>query len=166
VLLVAARLAAEHGLALAIGSFAMPTLGTCLARVARVHLDYGDTSPTCFVGHERVELMKRSTGELIARVTAPCRNPFADPLEVFQGNSPSGAFGGFNNFFRYLMILVLAVAGLFPGDSFPLLPPARNPLSTICQTSDLACLMGSLTKIMFMHRFLLDRCRCGRRPRP
>ncbi|HMB08209.1 MAG TPA: hypothetical protein VKP69_31325, partial [Isosphaeraceae bacterium] len=78
------------------------------------------TGQSCLVGQEGKELMERPTRELIASVATPGRNPFADALQVFQGNPASGAFGGLDDRFRDAMVFVPAEPGLFPGDSLQL----------------------------------------------
>src|SRR5512135_3491011 len=93
-LLVVAPLATKLGLASAVGAFAMATFGASLRGVRRVHPDHGDARDLRLVRQERVELVERPTAQPVACVSAPGRNPVANPPEVLQSDPAPGAFGG------------------------------------------------------------------------
>jgi hypothetical protein len=113
VLFKPARLAAEHGLTLAVGAFAMATLGTRLGGVRRVHKDHRDACQRGLVAEECPELSECPTAQPVACVSASSGSPLTNTTQVFQSDTASGALGGLYDLFAYPMILMLAKAGLF-----------------------------------------------------
>src|SRR5437762_8495471 len=97
--LVAACLADELALALSVGSLAMTTRVTGLTGVGRVDELDRHACQSGLVHDEVAELGKAPGAQSILRITAPSRNPNANPLQVLKGNSASGAFGGLNDLF-------------------------------------------------------------------
>ena len=65
---------------------------------------------------EADELVERPTRQPVASVSAPSRYPFANALEVFNGDAASGAFGGLDDRFADAVVLVPAEPGFLAGD--------------------------------------------------
>src|SRR4051794_39509104 len=83
--LVAAFLASELALALAIGLLAMTAFRTGLARVLRVHEDHGDTRSLGLVRDEGAELEERPVAEATPESLASrCLDATANPGEVLH----------------------------------------------------------------------------------
>lgn len=105
-----ARCTGEFALRLAIGSRDMSTLGTHLAGVSRVNGNKFDTSKKCFVFQFESQII-----EAPRMVNSPLAflNPYpvTDALEVFDGDTASGAFSLFNNLFGDAVIYVSLESG-------------------------------------------------------
>lgn len=121
VLLVAACLAPELGLALPIGACAMTAFRTRLAGVPRVHRDHGDTGSPRLVTDERSELRERPARKPISCLSAPNGNPVADTLEILQRDAASGALGLGDDCLRDPVVLMAAKSGFLLGDPFQFL---------------------------------------------
>ena len=72
---------------------------------------------------------ERPTREPVASVSAPNREPVADPAEVFKGDATSGAFGSRDDRLADAVVLVLAEPGFLAGD--PLLELLLGPLGVL-----------------------------------
>ena len=101
----------------AVASGPVGPLGVAAARAAlrgvgRVHLDERHTGTVCLVLDEHAELVKRPGG-LPCSLVASNRDPLADALELFQGNTTFGAFCDSNDSLGDLMVDMGGVPG-FP----------------------------------------------------
>ena len=118
---VAARLAHEFGLALAVGLRAMTTRGTGSTGIARID---GHDRYACqcrLVSDEVVELSKAPTREPVACVSAARRDPGSDTTQVFQSDTASGALGTGDDPFRDAVVLMPLEASLPATNSLQLL---------------------------------------------
>lgn len=76
---------------------------TGLRRVARIDRDKRNAGKFGLVLQERSQLVERPAVQIVTlRATEPY--PVADTLEVFNGNSTSGAFRSFDNLFADLVV--------------------------------------------------------------
>ena len=100
---VAATGAAEPRLAFAVVFIDVPARCAGARGIAGIDKSDRDASTPSLVDHKALKLAKSpgmQTGPL--RFVSPC--PATDGLEVFKGNSASGAFGNGDNFFGNLMV--------------------------------------------------------------
>jgi hypothetical protein len=80
------------------------TLGTCLARVSRIHELKRYARKKRLVGQVRPKLKERPSG-MPRTLALPNRYPGSDPLEVFKSDSASGVSGLVDNAFADPMVL-------------------------------------------------------------
>lgn len=137
---MATRLAEEILLALPVGLFAVPTGRTHPRRVAGVDRNNGNTNDHRFVFDESAQLAERPNGKPIPCITTTSRDPFANTSEVFQGNSATGAFGGFDDAFRDDMILVSAESRFL----------TRQPLQFLLRPLRASTLQPSTLQFVFL----------------
>jgi len=110
------------------GLLAMAALRACARRVARVHLHYGDSRVRCLVREEAIELVERPTRQPVSSVSTMSPDPAAYPLEILEGDAPSGAFGGLDDRFRDAVVLVAAEPGFLARQPPELLLGSLRPL--------------------------------------
>jgi hypothetical protein len=94
----------------------MAALGTRLAAVPRVDEFDRHSRQVCLVHDEAAELGKAPTTQPILGISAPGRNPLADPLEVLQGNPALGALGSLDDLLADDVTLMPAEPGFPPGN--------------------------------------------------
>ncbi len=114
-------LAFELGLALAVSTLTMTTPITSLAAIRGVDEFNRDSSKLCFVDDETTHLSVRPRSKPIARIATPSRDPFADAIEVFDGDPTTGAFGGVHDLLADHVVLVTAKSCFLVADTFHLL---------------------------------------------
>ena len=111
-----------------VGFLAMGALGTGPACVPGVDLDHRNTGQSGLVRKERDQLPERPTGEFVASVFAPSREPLSNPRQIFDDNTARGVFGSLDDRFRDNVIDVLAEASFLARDPLELLfRPLRIP---------------------------------------
>jgi hypothetical protein len=103
-------------LSLSIGLVDHPALRTGPAGVAWINGDDRDAGKLRFICGEPAKLGKRPPMRTAALRLAGL-NPVANMRDVFDRNHAAGAFGVRNSFLRYVVVHVLAKAGLLPAQS-------------------------------------------------
>jgi hypothetical protein len=99
-----------------IGLVDHPALRTGPAGVAWIKGDDRDAGKLRFICREPAKLGKRPPMQTAALRLAGL-NPVANMRDVFDRNHAAGAFGVRNSFLRYVVVHVLAKAGLLPAQS-------------------------------------------------
>src|SRR5205807_1653286 len=119
----------KAGLSLAVGLLAVAAARAGATGIARVNQDYRNASKPSFV-LDKAPQLSIGPSRVSGALRPPNRDPRSNPLQVFQGNSPSRVFGGPDNPFRDAVVMVCAKAGLRACQPSQLLfrPLASQPL--------------------------------------
>ena len=125
---MAARPTAEKVSALSVLLFGMPTSRTFPASISRIDLDHGNTSKRCLVGDKETELGETPVEHPVF-LTTPGLDPFADPLQFFEGDSAKGALRSINDVLGDDMVSSFLEPGLLPGDSLELSSSGSRPVA-------------------------------------
>jgi len=110
----------EGGLMLPVGWLAVAAPGARPTGVARVHDRDRNAGQGCLVLEERTQLAERPAGHASSLWPAE-PSPFADALEIFQGQAATGVFAGRDERLGDNMVLVAAESGLATGEALQLL---------------------------------------------